>query len=69
MSKWVHWDCPDCGRTNDAPAPEIEAMQDLAETVILVCAHPRCSDGVTNTDEVETELKNESRDPWGEVSR
>lgn len=64
--RWIHWECPGCGRTNNAPAVKIELMQELGlDTIALGCAHPGC-DGVAALDDVETAVKHERREAWTE---
>jgi len=61
--KWARWECPECERTNDAPAEVVNDMLESNDSTLLVCAHPGCS-GAPEFDEVEIELTNEKREAW-----
>lgn len=63
--QWLHWECPDCDRTNNAPAVKVEAMHAMGlDTIALICANPRCDDGVAELSDIEYQIKDERREPW-----
>lgn len=67
-SGWIHWDCPECGRTNDTPLTGFATVYNRvgAAGIRLGCAHPRCGYHAPLV-EVQESIAYASthREPWG----
>jgi len=60
---WVHWECVECGRTNNAETEEVVEMAKEVETVRLVCAHPDCG-AASGLLEGNARFESQRREPW-----